>query len=353
MTVSSRPSEEPESSASSVDISKELTELRGHSGMTILRIKELAPRLQELPVTKDECRRLDLPAEYPTGAYRAVVCTIDNRIGRTDLKRVLRRTLNIDGENSNLEDRRRSLMAELYMGKRAYVRLEDEAYVQLSGMLVSTRTSPCTDTERPADAPFIVDVVKRVMRFRSQTELARALVLLTVEPNRRDQEELAQAILRLLPNLSSELAASGSDDAGGQHSALESVANGMSAALTLKLAGFNDGHRFTRIMVRTYLEDLFGDIREVHNGDTYMALKVAWRTGEQDYLQRRGVPDLPMEEVQLLKGRDIFPSPRYYAEKRQVFTVVAADLLSVDRNQRWREVLPAVMDEWIKTTPVY
>lgn len=177
-------------------ILQELVSLRQYSGVSILRILELAPELQRLPATHFELRRRGLqPGDEPVAAYYTLKCAVDFWVPRPDLHRVLIRSLNFSQEESSLTKRREDLQAEFCWSKKAYERLEAEAYLQLAGRLVSAILSPCDD-EKVLDEPISFDFRLTVDRA---DQLQFLLTLLSGERRPSVVDAVSQRVLAMLP----------------------------------------------------------------------------------------------------------------------------------------------------------
>lgn len=200
-------------------IRSELVQLRSHRGVSIRRIRDYAPGLQGLEVTKAELARRRLSAEDTAVAgYYALRCAIDRWIPRSDHHRVLVRTLNFSdlwvgapdepaesGSSPDpadvelLDGRRAELRGAFSWSRQTYDLIEEEAYQQLAGELVGHSTSPC-DTPTALDelltAPVTFDLSVKISRV---DQLQLLLGLLSVERRPHIATELSREALDLLP----------------------------------------------------------------------------------------------------------------------------------------------------------
>lgn len=183
-----------EEAPASSSVLRDLIHLRSRYGITMRKVKEHCPHLRQLAVVRLELARRRLDAgDLHVAAYETVRCAVRQIVPRTDHRRVLWHTLNIDGDLADsLDARRRRVSEELYLSDKAYLRLEEEAYLELAGALVAAVRSPCEDDA----TPVTVDIQLTL----SPERLAYFLNLLSYEPRVDVRDSLGIALLQVLPN---------------------------------------------------------------------------------------------------------------------------------------------------------
>ena len=178
---------------------RDLISLRSRQGITMRKVKEQCPHLQQLTAVRLELARRRLaPSDLHVAAHEVVCCAVRQIVPRTEHRRVLWHTLNIEGDLAeSLDARRRRVSAELYLSEKAYHRLEEEAYLELAGALVGAVQSPCEDGAEPIHLNIQISL--------SPERLADFLNLLTYEPRLMVRDSLGIALLQALPNAMSYL----------------------------------------------------------------------------------------------------------------------------------------------------
>jgi hypothetical protein len=188
----------------------ELIALRSHRGASIEKLD--GPQyagLRNLDAVSDYLRRHPslTEADRNVAAYRVIACTVERLILRPDWNVILQVTLNLGQGESTLSARQRSLMVELVdpqrrnrdtstiaaMSEKAFERLQNEAYVQLAGVLATLDTSPC-DVDRP---PSSIDLQLTVTL--DAADLGWLTNALRLDPRPHIRDEIAQAAISLLP----------------------------------------------------------------------------------------------------------------------------------------------------------
>jgi hypothetical protein len=181
----------------SADVLRELVVLRQRDGISMHKLRERCPLLLGLPVTSHELARRQLDeTDRHVAAYEMLKCAVTALIPRSDLSRIAAQTLNVMGGNSNLDQRRNRLQAELYLTDKAYRRLEVEAFTHLAGVLVAADRSPCTGTpgEHLSQIEFDLHV------STSSAQLLQILTLLSFERRQTIRDQLGSLLLEPLPN---------------------------------------------------------------------------------------------------------------------------------------------------------
>ncbi len=130
-------------------ISSELGALRQRGGLSHARVKREVRAIATLPAVDAELARR--PGNSRSlAAYNVIRCSVLYAVALPDFKRILVRTLNIDGNGPpTLTERRHTVMAEL--GKENvnnYLRFEDDAYLELIATLLTLTGSPCDGAGR-------------------------------------------------------------------------------------------------------------------------------------------------------------------------------------------------------------
>lgn len=138
----------------------ELVALRAHEGLTMHKVMELCPRIQETRVVAAEMARMSYArTDAYVAAASVIKCAVRRLILRTDLSRILEVTLNLNGvEEHNLELRRHTLRRSLYLSSKSYGRKELVAYRELAGQLIAAVTSPCAEEQAPEDITVQISV---------------------------------------------------------------------------------------------------------------------------------------------------------------------------------------------------
>mgnify|MGYP000919523139 CR=1 FL=1 len=184
------------------DVLADLVALRGHRGITILRVKELATHLQHLRATESELAKLRLsPEDVHSAAYQVVKCAVHESVERPDLQEILAITLNFASRNSNLTERREVARHHLILSAKEYDRLEREAYMQLAGELALLPSSPCRYTD---DVDAVVGEKESAklditITFNDVRDLARLLAVLNVSERVAVRDQIALRVLELIP----------------------------------------------------------------------------------------------------------------------------------------------------------
>jgi hypothetical protein len=175
----------------------ELIKLRQRDGISFARVKQLAPNIQKLTVTKDEARRRKLSiADAHIAAYHAIECTVERALPKPDWVHITRRTLNFAREENDLTKRQAGVRNERKLGDNKFAKLQTEAYIELAALLVSAEQSYCrTDTPLP---PTKIEVG---LNLSLDVEVIRdVLMLLSVDKRQAVRDALHRSLLEQLPN---------------------------------------------------------------------------------------------------------------------------------------------------------
>lgn len=181
---------------SSEEVRRELIELRSRAGMSMRKIRDISTAIVRLPMVDDELRRRPLAeSDRHVAAYEVIRCAVRRLVPRTDLSYILRETLNINGEDSEgLERRRTAVRTALFLQEKPYSRLEEEAYINLAGAMVVAAQSPCREGggEAKLQVNFSVEASPEAVSY--------LLNLLSIEDRLAVRAELSRAVLDALPN---------------------------------------------------------------------------------------------------------------------------------------------------------
>lgn len=177
----------------------ELVALRKYRGISILKVKNKAPNIQMLQAVDMYLQSKGLDESHRhIATYDVLSCTINQKVLRSDLHRILKVTLNFEGIGRNkLTDRQEDLKIELRTkSSRAYAELESEAFQQLTGQLILLTESPCSE-ESPHQAPRNIRV--EMSLILNEADLLSLLRAFTIEDREAILTHIEARILELLP----------------------------------------------------------------------------------------------------------------------------------------------------------
>lgn len=266
-------------------------------------------------------RRALSVADTHVAAYHVIRCAIDFLIMRPDLTRVLLHTLNFGsatGEGTNqstLTTRRGDLRTEFFWSAKTYERVEEEAYVQLAGELVSISTTPCLEPWQPDDNRRPVQL-ELTLTLEQKSDLHYLLTLFAVDHRHRVQNAVASLVLDRLPNARTAIELL---DPAMAMDEPRAVARSLIAASALALRdevadgpSSDPAKRSFNIITQTLLSEL--------------------EASESDRLLARDEDGLGYSDFSP-------PGPGHYLRKRVALVELAGWMSSREQADEWREVM--------------
>jgi hypothetical protein len=191
-------------------VNSELARLRRAEGISVEKVRELAPVLQRLPAVDDELLRSPRSDRH-SAAYSVVKCGVVVGVANPTLRRILIRTLNLDGlGRRTLAKRSDDLALELHIGGTQYFKARvSEAYAELASYLVATEASPCRESGPLGRFDFVQEAIKQAaatsgditLTIPKQAILEQLFSFFEDAHFGHEGNEIGQAILSELPEV--------------------------------------------------------------------------------------------------------------------------------------------------------
>jgi hypothetical protein len=309
-------------------IGDELVKLRRGEGISHARVKDLAPSIQKLRVVDSEMQR-DAQLSRSVAAYNVIRCAARRSLVNHDFRRILVRTLNVDGlGRPSLTDRRHDLMTELRIKvMNNYIRIESEAYLELVALLLGATESPCRVDPRLDPVPDLDDVRLSLSRRRGET------ISLEIPA-----EPLVEVLLQWLAN---------NRDSPQAHRHVISLVE-----LLPKLRPYAPGGRLPAARdERTFISDL---VRRLANGESSLFNGVDALVPEaavELFTSRPGVPEQSVassnrpslvESVRRKRtGQHDQVRPEYFTVRANTIALLASVIDRFERTDTWHELYNA------------
>jgi hypothetical protein len=187
---------------SAESILADLVELRQHRGVSIPRIEQAGNTLRQMLATDDELERTGGDETLRSAAaYRVIDCGTKTDFVRQDFRQIVRRTLNLDGDEPSLQERQGWLRTALSLSARQYDPLQSEAYRHFAMLLAAVEVSPCRLNPVLPRSVEVSEVNEFNIKLSfSGLDLRELLRQLTLESRIAIREQIFEAIALQLPN---------------------------------------------------------------------------------------------------------------------------------------------------------
>lgn len=296
------------------DVAHELITLRQRDGMSMRKLRD-RPAIKNLPAVREELRRRKLDAsDLHVAAYEALKCGVRSLVARTDYSKILSRTLNIDGDDKGLDDRRAILRTELYLTEKAYRRIEDDAYLHFAGVLVVERQAPCDQ----ASVAALSDIVFDLRVTASPEDIANLLNLISYERRNEIYQMLGRTLIEALPNGKLALTEAGYDSEGDPWRAARTLG---SAILRELWPPRRQDERLPVFTAESMSDLLFGS--RFNAADQHLEI-----ARNEDFR-------FPGETLYILET----PMDGLYKHKEISLLALAFEILDIEGSDRWRDFL--------------
>lgn len=313
---------------SSDEVREELVELRGASGLSALRVRDLAPKTMTLPAVDAYMAAKAMAGPDRHVATDAVIrCVVNRHLYRSDWSTIAERTFNIGGPwGTSLTDRRRNLVAEMNLSQKQYGRLEEETYVQCASALLTVDGSPC---EVPAASKMLTDQMAVELVI---SETSRIEGVLRILPN-LTRSQACRLMLADMPNAQTSMATRANDiDVWPENSGFACLEDSLIAlAMIYVLPGRYGERRDHPFLAERQVDDViaFGNFGAIFH----------WTRNW--YNARRYVFDSTFTEKQFwqrLRNDDLVDS-EYFDIKGATVAYFAESLRLIEENDAWDAVI--------------